>query len=88
MEAAGVETVHYEDDDGDEKEFNVDYKIFDRRSFRVYEDTSFFDYEGEVEFKEDAISCGANRTECSGVSAYIDMFSVIDIPLENLKHSF
>ena len=29
---------------------------------------SFYDYEGEVEFKEDAIACGANRTECSGVS--------------------
>ena len=68
VEATGVETIRYEDDDGQEREFDVDYKIYDRTVFTVYEDTSFYDYNGELEFNEDAVMCGANRTECSGVS--------------------
>ena len=48
----------------------VDYKIYDRTVFTVYEDTSFYDYNGDLEFNEDAVMCGANRTECSGVSEF------------------
>ena len=68
VEATGVETIRYEDDEGQEREFDVDYKIYDRTVFTVYEDTSFYDYNGDLEFNEDAVMCGANRTECSGVS--------------------
>ena len=63
-----METIRYEDDDGQEREFDVDYKTYDRTVFTVYEDTSFYDYNGVLEFNEDAVMCGANRTECSGVS--------------------
>ena len=48
--------------------FDVDYKIYDRKAFTVYEDTSFYDYNGDLEFNEDAVMCGTNRTECSEVS--------------------
>ena len=70
VEATGVETIRYEDDDGQEREFDVDYKIYDRTVFTVYEDTSFYDYNGDLEFNEDAVMCGANRTECSGVNYF------------------
>ena len=58
VEATGVETIRYEDDDGQEREFDVDYKIYDRKAFTVYEDTSFYDYNGDLEFNEDE-SCAA-----------------------------
>ena len=70
VEATGVETIRYEDDDGQEREFDVDYKTYDRTVFTVYEDTSFYDYNGDLEFNEDAVMCGANRTECSGVNYF------------------
>ena len=70
VEATGVETIRYEDDDGQEREFDVDYKTYDRTVFTVYEDTSFYDYNGDLEFNEDAVMCGANRTQCSGVSYF------------------
>ena len=40
----------------------------DRVPFVVFENNEFWDYEGPVELIEDAKICGANRTECSGVS--------------------
>ena len=34
----------------------------------VFNNSDLFDYEGEVMLTEDAYICGANRTECDGVS--------------------
>jgi len=66
VQSKGTETIYYTDEQGNERTWDVEYDVFDRRIFQVYENSSFFDYEGDIELKEDAWICGGNRAECGG----------------------
>jgi len=66
VQSKGIETIYYIDEQGNQQTWDIEYDVFDRKIFQVYENTRFYDYEGDIELKEDARICGGNRAECGG----------------------
>ena len=66
----GTETL-YEGDKQVVKQFHV----FERKAFQVALDSSLADNEGELLLQENGRFCGANRTECDGVSIFFCDFN-------------
>ena len=66
VSAKGTETIYY----GKGERLDIEFDVYDRVPFIVFENNEFWDYDGPVILQEDAQICGANRTECSGVSRY------------------
>jgi len=83
VQSKGIETIYYTDEQGQDQTWDIEYDVFDRKIYQVYENTSFYDYEGDIELTENAWICGGNRSECGGNIELRENVGFYECPADN-----